>query len=213
MDHILIKNPKDAYSMILESIDIGIYKTGERLVESELANRFGFSRTPIREALQRLETQGVLRREGRSLMVASLDHNEMSELYIVRAELEGLAAQLAAQHATQEEIDVLQDMVKKDHSHLDAPTALARSNKLFHRQLHLASHNRFLGQQLELVYRSMAILDVTSLAVEGRGIAALEEHQSIIDAIAARDPKAANDAVRKHLSKAYIARLQKGLAS
>ena len=80
---------KDAYSLILEAIDVGIYKPGDRLVENELAERLGVSRTPIREALQRLETQSLLTRDGRSLIVAALDHNQMTELYAVRAELEG----------------------------------------------------------------------------------------------------------------------------
>ena len=62
---------KDAYQLILEAIDVGIYRPGDRLVESELAERFGVSRTPIREALQRLETQSLLARDGRSLIVAS----------------------------------------------------------------------------------------------------------------------------------------------
>ena len=57
---------RDAYGLILEAIDVGIYKSGSRLVESELAERFGVSRTPIREALQRLETQSLLTRDGRS---------------------------------------------------------------------------------------------------------------------------------------------------
>jgi len=67
---------KDAYTLILETIEAGIYKPGDRLVESELADRLGVSRTPVREALQRLETQSMLTRDGRSLIVASLDHNQ-----------------------------------------------------------------------------------------------------------------------------------------
>ena len=95
-------NQKDAYGLILEAIDRGVYRPGDRLVENELAERFGVYRTPIREALQRLETQSLLTRYGRSLIVASLDHNQMAELYSVRAELEDLADQLAARHATDE---------------------------------------------------------------------------------------------------------------
>ena len=76
---------KDAYTLILEAIDLGVYKPGDRLVESDLADRFGVSRTPIREALQRLETQSLLTRDGRSLIVASLDHNQLAELYAVRS--------------------------------------------------------------------------------------------------------------------------------
>lgn len=87
---------KDAYTLILEAIEAGMYRPGDRLVESELAERLGVSRTPVREALQRLETQAMLTRDGRSLIVASLDHNQLAELYIVRTELEGLAARLAA---------------------------------------------------------------------------------------------------------------------
>ena len=140
---------KDAYSLILEAIDVGIYKPGDRLVESDLADSFGVSRTPIREALQRLETQSLLTRDGRSLIVSSLDHSQMAELYIVRAELEGLAANLAAKHATSEEVKVLQDMVESDRKITLDPSALAKSNRRFHKQIHLASHNRFLIKQLD----------------------------------------------------------------
>ena len=199
---------RDAYVLILEAIDVGIYKPGSRLVESELAERFGVSRTPIREALQRLETQSLLTRDGRSLVVASLDHNQMAELYVVRTELEGLAARLAAQHASEQEIDVLQQMVGADRTWTHDASALSRSNKRFHKQLHLASHNRFLVQQLDLVHRSMALLATTSLAVEGRGPVALDEHQAIVTAISERNGAAAYQAVRQHLSQAFITRLQ-----
>jgi DNA-binding GntR family transcriptional regulator len=199
----------DAYSMVLAAIDEGIYKPGDRLVESELAERFGVSRTPIREALQRLETQSLLTRDGRSLIVASLDHNQLAELYVVRAELEGLAARLAARHATVEEVRVLRDMVAADRDLVRDPTALSRANRRFHKQIHLASHNRFLVQQLDLVHRHMALLATTSLAVEGRGSKALAEHEAIVAAIAARDGDAAYAALKAHISRAYETRLKR----
>ncbi len=200
--------PKDAHGLILGAIDAGIYGPGDRLVESELAERFGVSRTPIREALQRLETQSLLKRDGRSLIVASLDHNQMAELYVVRAELEGLAAALAAHHATAEEIRVLRLMVGEDRHRLGDFYALARSNRRFHKQIHLASHNMFLVQQLDLVYRSMALLATSSLAVEGRGGEALSEHERIVAAIEGRDAAAARQALSDHISRAYETRLK-----
>ncbi len=204
-----VKPPqKDAYALILQAIDRGVYKPGDRLVESELAERFGVSRTPIREALQRLETQSLLTRDGRSLIVSSLDHNQMAELYVVRCELEGLAARLAARHATEEEVRVLRRMVDDDRKLLEDPAALARANRRFHRQVHLASHNRFLVQQLDLVYRSMALMATTSLAVQGRGEIALAEHQRIVDAIAAGDGDAAYKALKDHISVAFEVRLR-----
>lgn len=203
------KSPnRDAYSLILEAIDVGVFKPGDRLVESDLAERFGVSRTPIREALQRLETQSLLARDGRSLIVSSLDHNQMAELYVVRTELEGLAARLAARHATAEEIRVLGDMVADDHKLVDDPSALSRANRRFHKQIHLASHNRYLVQQLDLVHRSMALMATTSIAVEGRGADTLVEHQAIVDAIASRDEDGAYDALRNHISKAFVTRLK-----
>jgi len=199
---------KDAYSLILEAIDSHIYKPGDRLVESELAERFGVSRTPIREALQRLETQSLLTRDGRSLIVASLDHSQLSELYVVRGELEGLAARLAARHATPEEIKVLRDMMEDDKALIGDPPALSRANRRFHKQIHLASHNRFLVQQLDLVHRSMALLATTSIAAEGRGDQTLNEHAAIVAAIEAGDGDAADQALRDHISKAFVTRLK-----
>ncbi|MEM6387862.1 MAG: GntR family transcriptional regulator [Pseudomonadota bacterium] len=199
---------KDAYQLILNAIDSGMYRPGDRLVESELADRFGMSRTPIREALQRLETQSLLARDGRSLVVASLDHNQMAELYIVRSELEALAARLAARHATDEEIRLLKEMVREDQALVNDPAALARTNRRFHRQVHLASHNRYLVQQLDLVYRSMALMATTSLAAEGRSEIAVEEHAAIVEAIERGDGEAAYTGLKGHISRAFEARLR-----
>ena len=202
----------DAYSLILDAIDSGVYRPGDRLVESELADRFNVSRTPIREALQRLETQSLLAREGRSLIVASLDHNQTAELYVVRGELEGLAARLAARHATEEEVRVLREMVEADNALVNDPTALSRSNRRFHKQLHLASHNRYLVQQLDLVYRSMALMATTSLAAEGRGEIAQAEHDKIVSMIEARDEAGADAALRAHISVGFVTRLKQEAA-
>lgn len=199
---------KDAYSLILSAIDNGIYRPGDRLVESELAERFGVSRTPVREALQRLETQAMLKRDGRSLIVATLDHNQLAELYTVRAELEALAARLAARHATPEEVRVLAGMVEEDRKILGDPRALSRANRRFHHQIHLASHNRYLVQQLDLVHRSMALMARTSLAAKGRDAVSLAEHHDIVEAIAAHDALRAEDALRNHISMAYETRLK-----
>jgi len=203
----------DAYSMILDAIDTGSYRPGDRLVESELAERFGVSRTPIREALQRLETQSLLARDGRSLIVASLDHNQMAELYVVRGELEGLAARLAARNATEEEVRLLREMVRDDDALVAHPAALARANRRFHKQIHLASHNRFLVQQLDLVHRSMALMATTSLAVVGRGEIAQAEHDRIVAAIETRDGDAADAALRAHISVAFTTRLKQEAAA
>jgi DNA-binding GntR family transcriptional regulator len=104
-------------------------------------------------------------------------------------------------------------MVEEDHALLGDPQAMSRANRRFHKQIHLASHNRFLVQQLDLVHRSMALMATTSLAIEGRGERALAEHAAIVAAIAARDEEAANQALRAHISTAFEVRLRKDAAA
>ena len=199
---------KDAYDLVLEAIDQGEFRPGDRLVESDLADPLrGIAHADPRGAAAAGDP-GVVARDGRSLVVSSLDHDQLGELYVVRAELEGLAARLAAQHAAPEEVRVLWEMARRDRDLVDRPEPLARANKRFHRQIHLASHNRYLIQQLEMVHRSMALMATTSLAAEGRGAKALEEHDAIIRAIEARDGAAAEAAIRAHISGAFETRLR-----
>jgi DNA-binding GntR family transcriptional regulator len=100
-------------------------------------------------------------------------------------------------------------MVAEDRTLLGGdPRALSRANKRFHRQIHLASHNRFLVQQLDLVHRSMALMANTSFAAEGRDEVALDEHEAIVTALAEQDGEAAYRALKAHISKAFETRLR-----
>ncbi len=199
---------KDAYQLILNAIDQGDLRPGATLVENELADRFGVSRTPVREALQRLESQDVLTRNGRSMVVASLDYEQLGELYRVRTELEALAASLAAKHADRAEIDMLFEYIERDKKFLERPQKLALNNKVFHRQIHLAAHNRYLLQHLKIVSRNMSLIARTSLEAEGRPKEALSEHLAIAEAIASGDEIKAADALRSHLREAFKTRLR-----
>ena len=103
---------------------------------------------------------------------------------------------------------MLRDMIEDDRALLGNPEALSRANRRFHKQIHLASHNRFLVQQLDLVHRSMALLATTSLAAAGRDETALAEHEAIVSAIEARDTQSAGEALKAHISKAFVTRLK-----
>ena len=100
-------------------------------------------------------------------------------------------------------------MVEADDQLIDNPAALARANRRFHKQIHLASHNRYLVQQLDLVYRTMALMATSSLAVAGRGQIAQSEHDEIVKRIEARDEEGAADALRSHISVAFVTRLKR----
>jgi len=106
-------------------------------------------------------------------------------------------------------VRVLRGMVEDDRKLLGGdPRALSRANKRFHRLIHLASHNRFLVQQLDLVNRSMALMATTSFAAEGRDEVALDEHEAIVAALEQQDGEAAYQALKAHISKAFETRLR-----
>lgn len=198
----------DIHERILAAIDGGDYPPGARLLEADLAARFGVSRTPVREALRRLESQGVVSHQARKgAVVARLDYDQLGELYAVREVMEGLAARLAARHASQPEVALLYEMIKAD-ERLTAPKALAQANKRFHRQLHLSSHNRYLIETLGPVRRSLSLLGDTTFSAEGRIESSNAEHRRIVDAIAARDGDVAEAAARAHIASAYAVRLR-----
>ncbi|MEO1328792.1 MAG: GntR family transcriptional regulator [Pseudomonadota bacterium] len=202
------------FGELLDAIDRGEFPPGARLVETELAERFQVSRTPVREALGRLESVGLAQRDGRrGITVASLDHDQLGELYDLREVLEGFAARLAARRASPAEIAVLRELVAADAA-LAAQDGsgqeLARANKRFHRQLHHASHNRYLLDMLDRMRRSLVLVSGTTLAAPGRGPESIAEHDAIVRAIEARDEAAAEQAARTHIVNAYKTRLRLG---
>ena len=197
-----------AYAMLTEAIEAGTLPAGARLRELELAARFGLSRTPVREALKRLEVEGLVTHEANfGAVVTQLDAGRTRELYFVRELMEGAAARLAATHATPDEIALLRRMVADDRAIAAQPQRLAANNKRFHRQIHAAARNHFLDGMLENMRLSLVLLAGTTLAVGGRGSEAVDEHERIVAALERRDPDAAEAAARAHIAAAFRTRL------
>ncbi len=205
----MARDEGDLHALLLDAIERGEYAPGARLIETELAARYGVSRTPVREALNRLESQGVLARDARrGMVVASLDYDQLGELYDLREVVEGFAARLAARRASPAEIEVLREMVEADRARVTDSGALAQSNKRFHRQLQLASHNRYLIEMLGGMRRSLVLLSGTTLAAPGRGAASVAEHDAIVRALERRDEDGAESATREHIANAFRTRLR-----
>lgn len=197
-----------AYDMLVAAIQDGTLGPGDRLREVELAGWMKVSRTPVREALGRLESEGLVERDAyRGMIVARLDAAMVTELYYMREVLEGTAAGLAARHATDAEIATLRAIADRDRGTRD-PAALAQNNRLFHDALYRAAHNRYLVKTLSTLRQSMALLGQTTLAMPGRSATALEEHRRLIRALEKRDAEAATKAAREHIRAAYTARME-----
>lgn len=196
-----------AYHSLREAIQTGKLLPGTRLREQELAEQLGLSRTPIREALTRLENEGLVCYDSNGLTVTKLDYTMMSELYVMREVLESTAARLAARHATEVEVSVLKDIAANDKKLLAHPEKLAANNKFFHEMLYQCSHNRYLLKAVNTLQDSMCLLGPTTLSVPERGLESAEEHQQLINALENHDEQAAEQLTRKHIQAAYKTRL------
>lgn len=198
-----------AYERIKAAIETGDLAPGSRVREVELARELGISRTPVREALRRLEGDGLITHAPRrGTIVAELDHQAIIELYSMREVLESTAAGLAARHASEAEIDELTDIVETEADYLDQPRELARLNKAFHGMLYHAAHNRYLLKALFALSDAMTLLGGTTMAVDGRPITAHEEHRIIVAALRAHDRDAAMEGAARHIRQAHRTRLK-----
>jgi DNA-binding GntR family transcriptional regulator len=194
---------------IVQAIRSGHYQPGERIRETEVAKAFGVSRTPVREALRRLESDGLLSFESwRGVVVSRLDRQQVSELYAMREVLEGAAARMAARHIDDADIELLQMLLQQAEDSPGDPARLAQINRKLHRTIQIAAHNQYLLQTLGQLENALALLRGTTYAVEGRAHTAASEHRAIVDAICARDAEAAEHAARKHIVAAQRARLK-----
>ena len=204
-----ISRGEDAYLQLKDAIRKGTLAPGTRVREVEIADRFGISRTPAREAIRRLESEGLVSFVPRhGAVISKLDHQATMELYDLREILEGSTAGFAARHGSPAEIEELEELISAEPELADKPDQLADLNQLFHSALYRAAHNRYLERALIGLRDSMALLGGTSLRVSGRFETAHAEHMAIVSAIAQRNVEDAERAARLHIRNAQRARLK-----
>jgi DNA-binding GntR family transcriptional regulator len=199
------------YESLRDAISDGRIAVGERVREEEIARNLGVSRTPVREALQRLHQRGALVfGAGRGLVVAQLSHNQVLQLYAMREILEGSAARFAAQHATAADVAILYRLQKELAEAKPDALLLVTLNRRFHQAIYEAAHNQYLMQTLDMLHESFALLHNATFRVPTRRAESDEEHRRIVVAIEKRDPDAAEEAAREHIRQAQRTRFEQG---
>jgi len=187
---------------IEERIVTGEYRPGMRLDEQDLADEFGVSRTPIREALIHLASSGLVEiRPRRGAIVAEASPTRLCEMFEVMAELESMCGRLAARRITPEEQVKLLDAHRACEVARDAedPDAYDRLNEVFHECIYRASHNVFLAEQADMLHRRLRPYRRLQLRVRNRIRSSYSEHQAIVDFILAGDSEGAATVLRKHV--------------
>lgn len=183
----------------------GKFKTGQKLVEEELAEQFKVSRTPVREALRKLEIEGLVQYQPRrGVIVTGFSRQDFDEIYAARAVLEGLAARLAAEQATDAEITELGHRLEQMNRALASGDfqRTARIHTRFDDLLYHIGHNRRLYGILSQFSEYIEHCQLVSMERPGRADEIRREHEMMYSAIAARDPDGAERMARLHVTNA-----------
>lgn len=198
---------QDLVRRMIAAIFRGELKGGQRLVETELARRFGVSRTPIREAISELAMVGMVEaRSGRGAIIRRFGPEELLELYYVRAVLEAEATQLACQRLTTAEVEAIITKSRSLFAQPNRDSAWSRSTMSADRQLHDLIASRCGQARLrEEISRYRKLVQAVREAVGNRSSAqerALQEHLRILEHLLARDAAAAGKAMKSHIQEA-----------
>lgn len=175
---------------------------GQRLVERELAQELGVSKTPIREALGRLKKEGLVGGTSyKGFFVAKISAKDMEEIYKLREMLEGLAARETAGKINDKQLKGLRSLIQSLQECIESKDLETYSSfdLEFHNQLATISGNSRLFEIMQLLRAQTRVLMSSSVMLPGRARASLQEHKRIIDAIASRKPSLAEKFAREHI--------------
>lgn len=207
----------ELYDWLRSAIVSGELKPHDRLVETTLAELASVSRTPVREALQRLEVDGLVREgDGGGLEVCGFSLDELADLCAVRETLEGMATGLAAVSRSNLELATLRGIILQEEALVDDENAVhirVELNHSFHETLWRASRNRYLADELARLRNLIERLQDTTLRQSDRIEEAIREHVAIVEALERRDANEAEDLARQHFRNAMSRRLGMTLAT
>lgn len=193
---------KRVYEILLENIIKGRLLPGEKLVERDLAKKLGVSKTPVREALSKLEREGLI--EGasyHSFSVAQISHKDIIEIYDIREIIDGLAARATTEKIKEKKVKQLHSIIRSFKSYLKKNDLESYSSLdiKFHNLLGLISENRRLCEIMQRLRNQTRVLMTTSVTLPGRAEASLAEHRKIVDAVTSQDTDLAERFAREHI--------------
>ncbi len=203
---IKIQEPKLLSEDIVDSIKTAIikgkFKPGERISEGELAESMGISRTPLREAFRKLENEGfitIIPRKG--AIVTDIDPEEASDLYIIKGNLEGLAARLATPNITEKDIKKLEKINDELRELIDSNDleAFYRLHRKFHMLFVKSSGNNRLIQMISNLNDHFKRFGIVSLTLPGQFQQTLQQHEEIIEAFKEGDELNAEEKVKRNV--------------
>ena len=193
------------FESLREAIISGMLGPSARLMEIQLAEEMGVSRTPVREAMRKLELEGlVVMIPRKGAYVAGLSLKDIADVFEIRGALEGLAAELAAERATDEELEAMERYLVKISEEIESGdlAKVVETDTDFHSLIYKASRNARLSQIINNLREQIQRYRTTSLSFPGRMKIALEEHRKIVEAVSSRDGELARKLAQEHIENA-----------
>ncbi|MGE5576049.1 MAG: GntR family transcriptional regulator [Syntrophothermus sp.] len=194
---------EQVFRQLREAILSGEFKEGERIIETEIAGKMGISRSPLREALRKLELEGLVTVTPRKgAIVNAFSKEDIEEIYLLRSVLEGLAARLAAERITDRDLQALMESVERTDLLIrrDNIAGLVEENTNFHNIILRASGKKRLVQLIGNLQEYVHKFRTASLSKPGRAFKALEEHREILAALRQRDGERAERLAHSHIA-------------
>jgi DNA-binding GntR family transcriptional regulator len=191
----------EVYEKLRKAIVAGDIRPNERLIESDLAERLDVSRTPIRESMLRLAGDGLIVSVRRGWVVREHSAQEIRQVYEVRAALEGFAASIVAERATDEELANIEAIHLRYREQVEGSTRgqLVAHNDEFHEAIIAATHNELLAQRIHDNSQYYFIHRIAGFLTDEEVRKSIEGHGEQVDALLARDGLRAERVVRSHI--------------
>ncbi len=205
LEHKTISLADQVFEHLEKDILSGKYQRGEILTENRLSAQLGVSRTPIREALRRLEQEHLIEDSAKGLVVIGISEKDLKDIFTVRKSLEGLAASLAAENRTDEQLKGLREALEFQEFYLekqDAEQIKVMDNK-FHETLYKLSGSITFYDILMPLHKKIQKYRRASLESRSRAAESVEEHRRIFGAVEARDAALAAKYASEHVENAY----------
>lgn len=199
------------FETIREAIINGHLQPGERMMEIQLAEEMGVSRTPVREAIRKLELEGfVVMIPRKGAYVAGISLKDIADVFEIRIALEGLAAALAAERMTESELEQMERVLVKKAKTIETNDleGLVEADTEFHEILYRSSRNERLGQIINHLREQIQRFRATSLSDPKRMRESLEEHKKIVEALSERNIALAQAAAQEHIENAENSMLE-----
>ena len=192
------------YEQVERDILTGAYKRGDILTEMKLSDRLHVSRTPVREALRRLEQGDLVECQGKSIVVMGVTHQDLLDLLEIRLRLEGLATARCCQRITQQVLVHLDEIITMQDFYVsrNLPDKIQESDGLFHRVIYAACGSRMLEKQLTNIHKRLVRYRKLSVSNKRRAQQSTEEHKEIFQALSDRDAALAETLALRHVERA-----------